>query len=431
MKNAAVICEYNPFHNGHAYQLSYMRERLGAENIIAVMSGNFVQRGEPAVFDKYIRTEMALSSGADLVIEIPAVFSSASASEFASAGVNAVFRSGIADMLCFGVEGGMDIDKLKTFNDMRSAVHDDDAFNDTVKAFLKKGLSYPAAVNESLKSILSIPEGKPVITEDFFLPNNILALEYIKAAEKCSKIYGRTLDLQAIPRTDAGYSEAAIPKGGSRYASATALRKIILAGRRNRRSEFEENAAGSGSITKHELLRFIPDKAVSLYGRYGLINDAVSCDDMSGILNLRILDAVRNNTDLTAYLDVSREISDRLINMSGELLSFSGRASRLKTRQYTLSRIRRALLHIALGITGESFEQRKSSGYITYIRVLGFRRSAVSSGLLRQLKDNSTVPVVTKPADFKELIAEDVYCDQIYYSIKNKTGEYFRSPVMI
>ena len=431
MKNAAVICEYNPFHNGHAYQLSYMREKLGAENIIAVMSGNFVQRGEPAVFDKYIRTEMALSSGADLVIEIPAVFSSASASEFASAGVNAVFRSGIADTLCFGVEGGMDIDKLKAANDMRSAVNDDDAFNDNVKGLLKNGFSYPAAVNESLKAVLSIPEGKSGLTEDFFLPNNILASEYIKAAEKCSKIYGWTLNLQAIPRTDAGYNEAAIPEDGSCYASATALRKLILACRGNKHFEFNEDAAGSSSGTEHDLLRFIPDKAASLYSRYGLINDAVSCDDMSGILNLRILDAVRNNTDFTAYLDVSREISDRLINMSGELLSFSERASRLKTRQYTLSRIRRALLHIALGITRESFEQRKSSGYITYIRVLGFRRSAVCSGLLRQLKDNSAVPVVTKPADFKELIAKDVYCDQIYYSIKNKTGEYFRSPVMI
>ena len=431
MKNAAVICEYNPFHNGHAYQLSYMREKLGAENIIAVMSGNFVQRGEPAVFDKYIRAEMALSSGADLVIEIPAVFSSASASEFASAGVNAVFRSGIADMLCFGVEGGMDIDKLKAANDMRSAVNDNDAFNDNVKGLLKRGRSYPAAVSESLKAVLSIPEESSALTADLFLPNNILALEYIKAAEKCSEIYGRTLDLHAIPRTDAGYNEAAIPDDGSRYVSATALRRLILDCREKNHFEFEGNAAGSNSSTEHDLLRFTPDKAASLYGRYSLINDAVSCDDMSGILNLRILDAVRNNTDLTAYLDVSREISDRLINMSGELLSFSERTSRLKTRQYTLSRIRRALLHIALGITKESFEQRKSSGYITYIRVLGFRRSAADSGLLRRLKDNSTVPVVSKPADFKELIAEDVYCDQIYYSIKNKTGEYFRSPVMV
>lgn len=431
MKNAAVICEYNPFHNGHAYQLSYMRKKLGVENIIAVMSGNFVQRGEPAVFDKFIRTEMALNSGADLVIEIPAVFSSASASEFASAGVNTVFRSGIADTLCFGVEGGMDIDKLKAANDMRSAVNDDDAFNDNVKGLLKNGLSYPAAISESLKTVLSIPEGKSGLTEDFFLPNNILASEYIKAVEKCSEIHGRTLDLQAIPRTDAGYNEASIPADGSCFASATALRRLILAGRRSRHFEFNENTAGSGSDPEHDLLRFIPDEAASLYGRYGLINDTVSCDDISGILNLRILDAVRNNTDLTAYLDVSREISDRLINMSGELLSFSERASRLKTRQYTLSRIRRALLHITLGITVESFEQRKSSGYITYIRVLGFRRSAADSGLLRQLKDNSTVPVVTKPADFKELIAEDVYCDQIYYSIKNKTGEYFRSPVII
>lgn len=431
MKNAAVICEYNPFHNGHAYQLSYIRNKLGAEKIIAVMSGNFVQRGEPAVFDKYIRAEMALSSGADLVIEIPAVFSSASASEFASAGVNAVFRSGIADTLCFGVEGGIDVDKLKSANDMRSAVYDDAAFNDTVRGLLKKGRSYPAAVNESLKAVLSIPEGDAGITEDFFLPNNILASEYIKAAEKCSKIYGRPLDLQAIPRTDAGYNEASIPDDDSRYASATALRRLILDGRRNRHFELKENMAVSGPDPEHDLLRFIPDNAASLYGRYGLIDNAVSCDDLSGILNLRVLDAVRNNAGLTDYLDVSREISGRLINMSGELLSFSERASRLKTRQYTLSRIKRALLHIALGITRESFEQRKSSGYITYIRVLGFRRSAADSGLLRQLKDNSIVPVVTKPADFKDLIAEDVYCDQIYYSIKNKTGEYFRSPVVI
>ena len=115
MKTAAVICEYNPFHNGHRYQLEYIKEKLGADFVVSIMSGNFVQRGEPALIDKYERTRTALINGADLVLEIPTVFAASSAAEFAAAGVGIAVKSGIIDMLCFGTEGGTVLEDIRQY----------------------------------------------------------------------------------------------------------------------------------------------------------------------------------------------------------------------------------------------------------------------------------------------------------------------------
>lgn len=433
MKNAAVICEYNPFHNGHAYQLSYMRKKLGAENIIAVMSGNFVQRGEPAVFDKFIRTEMALNSGADLVIEIPAVFSSASAREFARAGVKTVLSTGVADMLCFGTEGGLDSEDLDSMLRLiKSGVYDDPCFNASVREALKTGASYPKAVSESLLKLSGHDAGGraeftdwPVFYNDLSsrlvnavtLPNNILAAEYLRALAAEEAAGSGKLEVHAISRTDAGYNSQDVPAGGEIYASATALRSIM--------------ASAADTDMRNTLSCFIPESAAELYDSHKLMDTAVFPDDMSQILSLRLLDAKKNHKDLTAFCDVSRDIADRLLNQADTICGFEARAKSIKTRQYTLSRIKRALMHICLDITKEDFEKRKAGGYVSYIRLLGFKKSAAEKGLLKQLKNNSAVPVITKAADYKELLKEDIYCDQIYYSLKNVKGEYERSPVIV
>lgn len=160
-------------------------------------------------------------------------------------------------------------------------------------------------------------------------------------------------------------------------------------------------------------------------------NTLVFPDDMSAILQVRLLDAAMQKNTLTDFLDVSREISDRLLNNADRIMSFEERAVHTKTRQYTYSRIKRALIHIVLGIGEEEFGVAKRNGYADYIRILGFRKDAREKGLLKNLKKNALVPVITKTADNKELLKRDIYRDQIYFSLKNQKGELQRSPVIV
>ena len=438
MKIAAVICEYNPFHNGHKYQLEHIKNKLRADYIVAVMSGNFVQRGEPAILDKYTRARLALLNGADLVLEIPPLFSTASALEYAAAGAGIACKSGIVDALCFGTEGNVSLSELNEYSELMSTAAD----SKLVKELLKNGATYPEAVGFFLEKKLNNA------ASDIFLPNNILAASYIYALKH--KELFRCDDLPditpcPIKRVGAGYSDEKLMGA---YASASAVRKYI-------QDYFNKSTAASSGL--EHLSSYIPSETLTAL-EAALSDDAlIFPDDMSSLLSMRLLDAARTaeylcrtnesthsgekscgsgyaffrDGSLTDCLDVSREISDRLLNNADRIMSFTKRTLHTKTRQYTYSRISRALLHIALGITKTEFEEKKLNGYIEYIRILGFRRAAADSGLLKELKRNSKVPVITKPADYRGLLRRDIYCDQIYWSLKNKTGEYERSPVIV
>lgn len=493
MRTAAVICEYNPFHNGHAYQLQFMREKLGADYIIAVMSGNFVQRGEPAAFDKYLRTKAALSCGADLVIELPPVFSSASAKEFAYAGVAAVLECGMADILCFGTEGDVTLPELYELAELTSALDavsssqaddradmkrsgkpaeikkadrgsiegaddssnaeniamgadpaDIKALQEKLKDMLRSGITYPEAVSRCISAFSDADTANKLE-----LPNNILAVNYLKAikyfrSDRKGLSY-RTLTPVALPRKGSGYNDEHVTPGS--FASATAIRKLLYEplGSNCSADPFEVRSMDAlGARSKNfitpfassdydhrlsELSALVPEQAIPLYRNS--LSSIVSPDDLGCLLSMRLLDARYKGSDLTVYLDVSREIADRLLNSADRIMSFSERAAYVKTRQYTYSRISRALLHIVLGITKKEFKLRKAGGYIGYLRILGFKSSAAETGLLKALKEHAHVPVITKTADHRELLGHDLYCDQIYWSLKNKTGEYERSPVIV
>ncbi len=458
MQNAAVICEYNPFHNGHRYQLEFIKNELGADHVTAIMSGNFVQRGEPALLDKYTRTKLALLNGADLVLEIPPVFSTASAAEYAAAGVGIAFKSGIVDTLCFGTEGNASLPELSEYSGLMRAAADDKF----VKELLKNGATYPEAVGFFLEKKLktaasdtfaaadavrskSEPAGN--FCSDVFLPNNILAASYIYAL-KHKELFGcdslPDIAPHPIKRIGAGYSDERLTEV---YASASAVRKYV--------HDFYGERSRDTSCISH-LSDYVPSETLSALEAALSDNSLVFPDDMSSLLSMRLLDTAISlkypssaaygiyseqsrhsgghslrGSDLTDYLDVSREISDRLLNNADRIMSFKERVLHTKTRQYTYSRISRALLHIILKITVAEFKEKRQNGYIDYIRILGFRRDAADSGLLKKLKKNSRVPVITKPANYKVLLRHDIYCDQIYWSLKNKTGEYERSPVII
>ena len=471
MKIAAVICELNPFHNGHALLFRKLREEYGADYIIAIMSGNYVQRGEPAVCDKYVRTEMALIGDdprlmegtdrlpalspdkampkggyADLVIELPPVFACSSAHDFAEAGVRLAISTGIVDILGFGMEAPATLEQLKEYAGKIDQAESQD--NGSLKELLESGMSYPAALSR-------------LLCANALTPNNILAVEYLRALNRINKTDIR--DDKMIFSSAGRIMPAGIFRQGDRYhdtdihdasfASASALRKRLLLFRDNPRTESTAACKREPGCKGKPVFPFssVPKPLHPLYCR--LLDSAlfVSPDDLSVLLSERLLKAAFSDTEgmtrespehprLSSFLDVSDEIGGRLINRALQPMTFLSRIEDTKTRQYTYSRISRALLHIALCITKEETARLKADGYARYIRILGFRRDAAP--LLHELKARAILPVISKPADHKELLGRDLYFDQIYYSLQAQIrkvhpdgaeirSELMRSPVVI
>lgn len=351
--------------------ISLLREKYGFNNVICIMSGNFVQRGEPAVLDKYTRAEEALCGGADLILELPVTFATSSAREFASAGAALADKLKIGGTLAFGVEPGITKEMLSELPDSDST---------EVKENLRKGMTYPEAVSKTFGMNVSGP-------------NTILASEYVRALKSTS------LTSLLIERKGDGYSSD-IHKGKG-FASAKAVRNLL----------------SEGDFTEASLLTGSPSEVFT--------GCSLTFPDMlSSVLSDKLL----LSDDYSAYLDVSREINDRLLNRKNLIMSFSERVDDTKTRQYTRSRISRALLHIALGITKEKAGKLKALGYIDYIRVLGYRKD---SGLLNEIKKNSELPVYSKSAAFAEDHPDEIYYDQLYYSLTSQKSEFLRSPVII
>jgi len=370
MKTAAVICEYNPFHNGHRYMFDTMRSTLGVDRIVCIMSGNFVQRGEPAVFDKYKRTEDALLAGADLVLEMPAEFSTASAGDFARCGVSMLLAAGVCTHLCFGVEPGVSFDDIEQ---MRKVCNSDE----TIRKSLKTGMTYAQALRGS-----GLRPG----------PNTLLACEYLNALDQFDS--KRQITALTVTRSGDPYDSEAV--SGTGFASASAIRRLL----------FESDDVSS----------FLP---------YDCSRETLChIDLLSDLLNDRLL----RETDLEAYQDVSREIADRLGKSKYRPMPFSNRIDETKTRQYTRTRISRALLHIVLGIRKDRVEDLRSKGYCEYFRVLGYR---TDSGLLTEMNKTANLPIYTKNARFYEAFPDVLYYDQIWHNVTGTGTELTRSPMIL
>lgn len=421
MKTAAVICELNPAHNGHKYIFDEIKKRSGADHLIALMSGNYVQRGEPALLDKYVRTRMALMMGADLVLELPSPFSFQSAREFAMAGVSLAAASGIVDVLGFGAEfpdedsdnnGGY----AKSFSDiLREAavilLEEPEAYKEALKSELKKGISYPLASEFGLK-VCGI-EAAEIISS----PNNILAREYLRALLLISKKCGCSRSLSDLhdnrdDHTSAGIETLIIPRIGDGYnddmprdanfASATALRRLLLS-----------------DASLDQIRTYIPAELCDIYDDIiSGISPMISSDDMSNILNFRLLSLIREDCSIDAF-DVPEELYNRIIRGAEKPFAFSERISAIKSKRYTYTRISRALLNISLGVTESEVSNLKENGYVPYIRILGFRRQA--SELLTELKEHAAAPIVSNAAASRDLLSRSVFYDNIYYSLMSSS----------
>ena len=409
MKVVGLIAEYNPFHNGHLYHIQKARELTGAEYVIVIMSGDFVQRGAPAVYDKYTRSMMALKSGADLVLEMPSVFATSSAEDFAACGVALLDQLGIVDFLCFGSECG-EVGPLLKITGVLSEEQED--YQELLKDYVRSGLTYPDARAKALTSWLSLD---PLESSLLLSPNNILGIEYIKALlRRKSGLIPIT-----VKRTGHGYHDLSL---SGEFASATAIRKLL---------------AGPDGLTS--IASQVPEQVLEAI----LQGMPVFPDDLTSLLNYTLLTLSRDGRDLTEYLDISEELEGRIKSLLLQYKTFTERTEDLKTRQYTYSRISRCLLHLLLGSRQDDAARYRENGYCGYARVLGFKKE--SADLMTGIKKHGSIPLITKPSAagplvnhrFLPMLNQDLYASHVYNSILySKYGitvknEYTRPFVMI
>jgi predicted nucleotidyltransferase len=423
MKVVGLVTEYNPFHNGHKYHIEEAKKSSCADYAIAVMSGDFVQRGAPAVIDKYSRAEMAIKGGADLVLELPVCYATASAEYFALGAVSLLDKLGIVDSLCFGSECG-DISSLKEVAGILAGTTEE--YDKQLLSYVKEGLTYPAAREKAITAYLrsgnashsTDPEQAARVLSS---PNNILGMEYIKAIHSLSS----PLRPVTIQRKTAGYHEKELsqaypdrgPAGnqaGNQHedkhspspviSSATAIRTIL---------QSSKEIPGLSPVTAS-----VPDAVYEI-----LVSDyhktyPITWEDFSSIIKYKLLSEDRNL--LNGYVDMSGDLADRIKKNSIYACTMEELALRLKTKNLTLTRINRALTHILLNIRKTSLKQYCQNGYTSYARVLGIKKE--SSHLLRRITDIGRIPVITKVAKAEkqidplamQMLSEDLFAAHLY-----------------
>ncbi len=392
MKTAGIIAEYNPFHSGHAYHIRKTRERTGADYIIAVMSGDFVQRGEPACTDKYFRTRMALQGGADLVIELPVSCAAASAEGFAAAGAGLMEALGCVDFLSFGSEWA-DLDDYQPF--LRLLTEEPESYRILLRDSLRQGLSFPAARSRAAGIVLGQEQADAFLKE----PNHILGLEYLKALRKM----GSAIEPVVIRRQGGGYHESSMDTG---FPSATAVRETLFGLAREEKSPEEPG-----------LFRAVGDGAADLldHVRRG---EYVLWDDLMPLLDYEILmnageKKVPSEEDGLSRSDL--DLRSRIIRTYRAGRSFEDLVLSLHSRNRTDTAVRRCLLHMLLHI-------RPGQGPVPYARILGFRKRAAP--LLKVIREAGRIPLIQKPAEGLSLWAPDERGAKMYQEDIRAAGLY-------
>lgn len=371
MNVTGIIAEYNPFHMGHLHQIKYIKEKLQSDYIVIAMSGDFVQRGAPGLLPKHIRAEMALRCGADLVLELPVQFSSASAEFFAHGGVSLLNGLGIVDQICFGSEEGDTEGMLLAAKILNQEPTE---YQTLLQTYLKNGMSFPAARSKALNGYLEfLPDSaqQTVSPELLSSPNNILGIEYCRALLSLNS----HMKPVTLKRQGSGYHENALPEG--QLPSASAVRRFL------------REAQDLSPL--HEML---PASAFEVLQKAFLHGEYLTEEDLDLLLHYRLLTS--SAEDFASCTDLSPQLADRIRRQLNHYRGFASFAELLKTKELTHTRIQRALLHLLLHIN----EAPREAGYC---RILGFRKDAAP--LLSAIKRSSSLPVITKLADAKKLLS--------------------------
>ncbi len=367
-----VICEYNPFHNGHKYLLELIKS--DNNSVIAVMSGSFTQRGDVAIADKFSRAETAVKYGADLVLELPTVYACAPAETFARGAVQVLRCTGVLDSLCFGSETD-DTELLKAAAD----IFEDERFKTELKANMESGDYYPKAVEKAAETIHSQKLAKLLST-----PNNILAVEYLRA------LRGTDIGFKAVKRVGTNHDSNEV---SGEYTSASNIRSIIKQG--------------------ESFSSFTPDYEITNPADFKNLERTV-------LYRMRTM----NKDEIAALPDVKEGLENRIYDAVQTSGSLDELLDSVKTKRYTMSRLRRILVYALLGITAD-LPQTDAP----YIRVLAFNKKGAE--LMSHIKKRSSLPLITNVSDgynslddnAKRIFDIDIRATDIFNLATEKVGE--------
>jgi predicted nucleotidyltransferase len=421
MKTVGIIAEYNPFHKGHAYQIREAKKKAGAQYCVIAMSGNFLQRGEAACMDKFSRAKCALLAGADLVLELPVPFATATAPLFARSGVQLLKQTGVVTHLSFGCED----DRLQALQFLASFFAKEPS---DYKAFLteglRSGLSYPAARKAALLQYGALHPscltayGQSTLFDLADLldtPNNILAIAYLRALKSCAPL----LTPLPIKREGSGYHDDALC---DTFSSARSIRKAL----------FAEGPTPA-------LLSALPEETVPVFMETWEKKAFVSTDSFSSLLYYKLLSLSQQPSPskaYEAYAEISKPLANRIEKNLPKFTSFSQFTRLLMRKNETYSTISRGLLHILLDLKKDCFFEP------SYLRILGFRKEA--GPLLHEMKEKSLLPILTKAANGPSLPGErtqlllqkDFFAENLYHSLfRSQSAEtyhpFLRTPVRL
>lgn len=373
MKIVGLITEYNPFHNGHLYHLNKSKEITCSDYSIAVMSGNFLQRGEPALVDKWTRAKMAVDNGVDLVIELPFIYACQSAEFFAYGAVRILDSLGIVDSVSFGSELG-DIHLLEYIAEIFNS--ESEAFIEYLKDSLAQGNSFPKAREHALVNYLKdcAPHYSSKISDVISNPNNILSIEYLKALKKISS----NIKPYTIKRKNSNYHDKNLT---GRFSSATAIREQLL----------------NNHMAKNIIDTVPAPTYISLQNFLEENKDFNRIENFSNIL----LYILRNSTPekLKSIIGVTEGLHNRIIDCSTNYSNINDILNCISTKRFTLTRLKRILIHLLIEINQDEFNHLHFHGP-QYIRVLGLNTKGFD--ILKQAKLKCSLPIITKFADYKE-----------------------------
>ena len=362
MKVVGIICEYNPIHKGHIYHITETKKALGDDAaVVCCMSGNFVQRGEPAIFSKFARAKAAVMCGADLVIELPTVFALSSAEGFAHGAVKLLDSLGVCTHISFGSEEGETAKLDKIVDTLLSPETDT-----KIKKELESGISYAAARQNALKSIIG--ENADIIEK----PNNILGIEYLKAL----KIIHSDMQPVTVPRCGGDHD-------GEKGYSASAVR----------------NALKNGSYDWD----IVPEKAAEIFkNEIAEGKGPVFSETVEQAILYRLRTMTEKEYDELPY--ASEGLGQRLRKSVLTSTSLAEILEKTKTKRYAMSRIRRMVMCAYLGLTSDDMNAEPE-----YIRVLGANEKGRE--ILKKMRKTAALPVITKAADASELLKESIFTD--------------------
>ncbi|OPJ56924.1 nucleotidyltransferase [Alkalithermobacter paradoxus] len=419
MKVLGVIVEYNPFHNGHLHHLLESKKATNSTHTIAVMSGHFLQRGEPALFDKWSRAKMAVNSGVDLVIELPTIFSSQSAEFFAHGSICALESTNVVDSVCFGSEIG-NIDILYKISEI--LINEPPEFKSELKSHIANGDLFPVARSRALFSyinnnkLISISEGE--LLHILNSPNNILGIEYIKSILSLKS----NIKPYTIQRIKAHYNSKEIE---SEICSATAIRESLRK-----------------SIDLNTLSKVVPS------GTYDCVCKRLDdgffpvFDDL--FYEIITSTIIREGSSINSYFEVNEGLENKILDLVLRSNSFYDLLTSIKSKRYTMTKIKRILMNILLGITKEDVFSLKNQNSIPYVRILAFNdkgreiikemKKKSESVLINKLSNaNLNNPNISKFLKY-DIRSTDLY-NVIYYknnkNILKGSMDYYISPIYV